>query len=988
MKKIGVVLFVIFLLFLSLTVYGAAPSSGGVSLSRAYDSFFNDWTYPSDGSCTPMLYWHNRTTSDSFRAGRSGRGVPTYDGRVYINSGAQVDLYGICLEDGYNRVLPDNTIVEFYVFKMDTTGRNVYPRPITTATVLGGKAFATINLNYLGNSAPFLANENDGEHRFYFNIHSVYLRDRGENSYIVGLYRGSNDMLYIKDPTLPTPPVENFVGSCGNRPEYSCNVGNTECVSSAGYSVQTKICASDHYCNIIPRGRGQPADVRCTQKKVAGESCTNGYECLSNGCANGQCTSGELATVCDSNADCAPEICRFLNNDAFFPSSTNPFGGGGICVSNENWFGTCGLGYQCGGTNSDRCVNSGGGADQICRTDSYCGQLPNGNPACIYKIPTGASCSQGYECQSNTCSGAGTCVVTIDGGVVGRVGSVTGGIDGSTGGVGTFTTAGGDGSTSERDTTAGETVTAADKGIDTNTCTPDYYWHTLDSEDSRAGAGGIQTFVQSGRRVRAYATCLKDSRGEIVPDGREVTFTVIERDGFLLDDAIGSLSATVEGSEAHIDVVVNYIGEENPFDKTNEFYFNLKCEENKICGDSGTRKLDMIYVREPTARSPAIGSEDPVAECTKDSQCGSGSTCNILLEVCVESDGSVKRETSDTEVSATVGSADSTSGGTTISESPTGIKDTDGDGMPDSWETEHGLNPNKNSDASEDADNDGLTNLEEYLIGTNPNNNDTDGDGIKDAVDSTPVTVVATSLDDTDGDGIPDNLDEDRDNDGIPNTWETEHGLNPDEGDDAQMDSDSDGLTNSEEYSSGTDPNNPDSDGDGILDNTDSTPSGDAGVTSGDAGVSGDGGGEGGGGSTRDYCQVCDTEVSDCSGNFNADGECCGGSCSTSYLSSVYGETEIYFQNAYVCEDRDLDGLAERYRITCLEGDSCESEENAITSENFAEAGVESGFSQEGYCDYAGEELATGEDIPAYSIFSILLSIFILAGYYITRRRL
>jgi len=42
------------------------------------------------------------------------------------------------------------------------------------------------------------------------------------------------------------------------------------------------------------------------------------------------------------------------------------------------------------------------------------------------------------------------------------------------------------------------------------------------------------------------------------------------------------------------------------------------------------------------------------------------------------------------------------------------IVDTDGDGMPDDWETFFGLNPNNPGDASADPDNDGLTNLQEY----------------------------------------------------------------------------------------------------------------------------------------------------------------------------------------------------------------------------------------------------------------------------------
>jgi hypothetical protein len=48
------------------------------------------------------------------------------------------------------------------------------------------------------------------------------------------------------------------------------------------------------------------------------------------------------------------------------------------------------------------------------------------------------------------------------------------------------------------------------------------------------------------------------------------------------------------------------------------------------------------------------------------------------------------------------------------------IVDSDGDGMPDSWETAHGLNPNSSGDASADLDGDGLTNLQEYLSGSDP----------------------------------------------------------------------------------------------------------------------------------------------------------------------------------------------------------------------------------------------------------------------------
>lgn len=56
-------------------------------------------------------------------------------------------------------------------------------------------------------------------------------------------------------------------------------------------------------------------------------------------------------------------------------------------------------------------------------------------------------------------------------------------------------------------------------------------------------------------------------------------------------------------------------------------------------------------------------------------------------------------------------------GGYPVLASGTAPTDTDHDGMPDSWESANGLDPNDPSDRNGDADNDGYTNLEEYLNG-------------------------------------------------------------------------------------------------------------------------------------------------------------------------------------------------------------------------------------------------------------------------------
>ncbi len=48
--------------------------------------------------------------------------------------------------------------------------------------------------------------------------------------------------------------------------------------------------------------------------------------------------------------------------------------------------------------------------------------------------------------------------------------------------------------------------------------------------------------------------------------------------------------------------------------------------------------------------------------------------------------------------------------------------DTDGDGMPDKWETENGLNPNDPGDAGKDCTGDGYTNIEKYINGITTKN--------------------------------------------------------------------------------------------------------------------------------------------------------------------------------------------------------------------------------------------------------------------------
>ena len=86
---------------------------------------------------------------------------------------------------------------------------------------------------------------------------------------------------------------------------------------------------------------------------------------------------------------------------------------------------------------------------------------------------------------------------------------------------------------------------------------------------------------------------------------------------------------------------------------------------------------------------------------------------------------------------------------------------------------------------------------------TCPSALDSDNDGVLDVNDAFPLD--ASESIDTDNDGIGNNADSDDDNDGLSDTIETAHGLNPLNASDAQADFDNDGFSNTIEISVGSD---------------------------------------------------------------------------------------------------------------------------------------------------------------------------------------
>lgn len=119
--------------------------------------------------------------------------------------------------------------------------------------------------------------------------------------------------------------------------------------------------------------------------------------------------------------------------------------------------------------------------------------------------------------------------------------------------------------------------------------------------------------------------------------------------------------------------------------------------------------------------------------------------------------------------------------------------DSDGDGIPDSWEIAHGSDPFRN-DAGEDPDGDGWSNLDEYNAGTDPLVDDWRGP-------SSAVSLLF--LADTGGFTI--SRTQDTDGDGMPDWWEIQYGLIPNVND-AAGDADGDGISNFSEYNSGSNP--------------------------------------------------------------------------------------------------------------------------------------------------------------------------------------
>lgn len=118
--------------------------------------------------------------------------------------------------------------------------------------------------------------------------------------------------------------------------------------------------------------------------------------------------------------------------------------------------------------------------------------------------------------------------------------------------------------------------------------------------------------------------------------------------------------------------------------------------------------------------------------------------------------------------------------------------DDDNDGMPKWWELRYGFSDDDAADAGLDPDSDNINNSTEFREGTSPVDSDSDDDSLSD-FDEIYKYYTDPLADDSDQDGMPDG-------------WEVEHALNPNDINDANSDDDSDQVSNRNEYIFGTDP--------------------------------------------------------------------------------------------------------------------------------------------------------------------------------------
>ena len=202
-------------------------------------------------------------------------------------------------------------------------------------------------------------------------------------------------------------------------------------------------------------------------------------------------------------------------------------------------------------------------------------------------------------------------------------------------------------------------------------CVASYFWHNRETSITKltgsypfSYGGKVHSFINI---ATAYVTCLKYVSGGIegdiiIPAGSQIDFEIYEDDPFF-DDKVGSGTATLYGTIAHLEASVDFIGD-GFGDSENEFYFKVKFNGVEV-GSSGNSVNDLLYIQQAAEELTQIDQvsdsgietttvktktlEGGVSETTRsggettvscriDANCGAGKKCvdgTCIYETCL-----------------------------------------------------------------------------------------------------------------------------------------------------------------------------------------------------------------------------------------------------------------------------------------------------------------------------------------------------------------
>jgi hypothetical protein len=173
---------------------------------------------------------------------------------------------------------------------------------------------------------------------------------------------------------------------CGNACSATgttCQAGTCEACGGAGQPCCGSACNDGYVCKntTCERACGDGAGQTCCEN--ATKSCKN--KCGDEGVIT--CRGGKYGNCSKSNPECCPDQSQKCTNSCKIEGTRT-------CGGNGKWAQGCSSdSIPCGGGVNQPCRNGG------CDPGLYC----EGGTICRKKLPTGAVCQEGFNCESGIC---------------------------------------------------------------------------------------------------------------------------------------------------------------------------------------------------------------------------------------------------------------------------------------------------------------------------------------------------------------------------------------------------------------------------------------------------------------------------------------------------------------------------------------------------------------------------------------------------------